>query len=130
MNMSATVQTLTVGLLLSLMGITALGDARESRAQTGIAVYYSDKMNGKPVSLTGETYDKDALTAATHKTYSLGSKLRVTNLSNNKFVTVKVNDRMNSKSKAVIDLSRRAAAEIDMVNSGHAKVRIELIEAK
>lgn len=93
--------------------------------QTGIAVFYSDRMNGKGVSLKGEKYDKTALMAATHRQYSLGSSLRVTNLLNNKSVTVKVNDRMNPKSKCIIDLSRKAAEELDMVHAGHAKVRIE-----
>jgi rare lipoprotein A len=131
MNMSARIRTMwTVGLLLGLVGIPVLSAARDARGQTGTAVYYSDKMNGKDLSLKGETYDKDALTAATHKGYPLGSKVRVTNISNNKSVTVKVNDRMNPRSKAVIDLSRRAAEEIDMIHNGHVKVRVELIESK
>lgn len=129
--MSARIRTMwTVGLFLGLVGIPALSAARDARGQTGTAVYYSDKMNGKGLSLKGETYDKDALTAATHKGYPLGSKVRVTNIANNKSVTVKVNDRMNPRSKAVIDLSRRAAEEIDMIHNGHAKVRVELIEPK
>ena len=97
---------------------------------TGTAVYYLDKMDGKGLSRKGETYDKHALTAATHKQYQLGSMLRVTNISNNKSVTVRVNDRMNPRSKAVIDLSRKAAEEIGMIESGHAKVRLELLPPK
>jgi len=131
MDMSARIRRMwTVGLLLGSAGVSALSANRGPRAQTGTAVYYSDKMNGTGVSLRGETYDKNALTAATHKGYPLGSKVRVTNISNNKSVTVKVNDRMNPRSKAVIDLSRRAAEEIDLIHNGHAKVRIELIDSK
>ena len=131
MNMSSRIRTIwTIGLLLGFAGIPALSASRDARAQTGTAVYYSDKMNGKGLSLKGDKYDKDALTAATHKGYPLGSKVRVTNISNNKSVTVKVNDRMNPRSKAVIDLSRRAAEQIDMIHSGHVKVRVELIESK
>jgi len=131
MNVSARIQQMWLaGLLLASLGFPALRAAQDTTAQTGTAVYYSNKMNGKAVSLKGETYDKNALTAATHKGFPLGSKVRVTNLSNNKSVTVKVNDRMNPRSKAVIDLSRKAAEEIDIVHSGHAKVKIELIELK
>jgi rare lipoprotein A len=93
---------------------------------TGTAVYYSDKMNGRGVAMKGEKYDSSALTAATHSGFPLGSTVRVTNLSNHKAVSVKVIDRMNPKSKSVIDLSRKAAEEIDLIRPGHAKVRVEL----
>jgi rare lipoprotein A len=106
-----------------------LSDAATGTApQTGTAVYYSDKMDGKTVSLKGDKYDKSALTAATHKFYPLGSTVKVTNVANNKSVMVKVNDRMNPHSKAIIDLSRKAAEELDMVRGGHAKVRLELVQ--
>ena len=94
---------------------------------TGTAVYYSDKMNGKGVAMKGEKYNNEALTAATHKGFPFGSTVRVTNLSNKKSVLVKVNDRMNPRSKAVIDLSKKAAEEIDLIHAGHARVRIELV---
>jgi rare lipoprotein A len=111
-------------------GFPLFGATTYTATQTGTAVYYSDKMDGKGLSQKGETYDKHALTAATHKRYPLGSMLRVTNISTNKSVTVRVNDRMNPKSKAVIDLSRKAAEEIGMIESGHAKVRLELLPTK
>lgn len=100
-----------------------------AKTQIGTAVFYSDKMDGRPVSLKGEKYDKNALTAATHKGFLLGSRVKVTNLANHKSVIVIVNDRMNPKSHAVIDLSRKAAAELDMIDSGHTKVRVESIDA-
>ena len=80
--------------------------------------------------MKGDKYDKNALTAATHGIYPLGSMLRVTNLSNGKSVTVKVNDHMSTRSKALIDLSRKAAEELDMIRSGHTKVKIELLQTK
>jgi len=103
--------------------------AKYPHAQTGTAVYYSDRMDGKGVSLRGEKYDKNALTAA-HKQYPLGSTVKVTNLQNQKSVTVKINDRMNPRSKAIIDLSRKAAEDLDMIRSGHTKVRLQLISTK
>ena len=93
---------------------------------TGTAVYYSDKMQGRVLAMKGEKYDSGALTAATHSTFPLGSTVKVTNLSNHKTVSVKVNDRMNPKSKQVIDLSRKAAEEIDLIHAGHARVKVEL----
>ncbi len=97
-----------------------------SNAVTGTAVYYSDKMNGKALAMKGEKYDSNALTAATHSQFPLGSTVKVTNLSNQKSVGVKVNDRMNPKSKSVIDLSRKAAEEIDLIHAGHSRVKVEL----
>lgn len=92
--------------------------------ETGIAIFYSDAMQGKAVA-SGEKYDKDALTAA-HRTLPLGTMVKVTNLKNNKSVVVKVNDRgPHGSNKRIIDLSRRAAQELDMIQDGKAQVRLE-----
>jgi rare lipoprotein A len=107
----------------------AWSKAKYSRTQTGTAVYYSDRMDGREVALRGEKYDKNALTAAQNR-YPLGSMVRVTNLRNQKSVTVKINDRMNRRSKAVIDLSRKAAEDLDMIRRGHVRVRLQLVSTK
>jgi rare lipoprotein A len=107
----------------------AFSKAKYPRTQTGTAVYYSDRMDGRGVALRGEKYDKNALTAAQNR-YPLGSLVRVTNLRNQKSVTVKINDRMNPRSKAVIDLSRKAAEELDMIRSGHVQVRLQLVSTQ
>jgi rare lipoprotein A len=62
----------------------------------------------------------------------LGSSVKVTNIANNKSLIVRINDRMNPRSKAVVDLSRKAAEDLDMIREGHAKARLELVsnEAK
>lgn len=94
--------------------------------ETGVAIFYSDAMQGKAVA-SGEKYDKDALTAA-HRTLPLGTMVKVTNLKNNKSVVVKVNDRgPHGSNKRIIDLSRRAAQELDMIQDGKAQVRVELV---
>jgi rare lipoprotein A len=95
----------------------------------GNAVYYNDRMNGRNVAQKGETYNRNALTAATHTVFPLGSTVRVTNLRNHKSVVVKVNDRMSPRSKAVIDLSRKAAETIDLIHAGHARVRVQLVSS-
>jgi rare lipoprotein A len=129
--MRANVQRLCLAVLLISVyaGCPLFGATSAPATQIGTAVYYSDKMDGKPVKMKGEKYDRNALTAATHRRYPLGSMLRVTNLSNNKSVTVKVNDRMSPRAKPVIDLSRKAAEQLDMIKRGHVKVKIELLPA-
>ena len=94
----------------------------------GICVYYSDKFQGHVVA-SGEKYDKEALTAA-HKKLPFGTMVKVTNLRNNKSVVVRVNDRGphgGSKAK-IIEITSRAAKEIDMIQEGKAKVQIEIVE--
>lgn len=96
--------------------------------ETGIAIYYSDAMHGRPLT-SSEKYDKNALTAA-HRTLPFGTMVRVTNLKNNKSVVVRINDRGPHGSKTrIIDLSGRAARELDMIQDGKAKVRLEVTQS-
>src|SRR5215475_2083543 len=88
--------------------------ATVDKPQIGIAIFYSDAMQGKRLA-SGEKYNKDALTAA-HRTLPFGTMVRVTNLKNNKTVVVTINDRGPHGSTArIIDLSGRAAQELDMI---------------
>ncbi len=93
----------------------------------GKAVYYSNRMNGRATAMKGEKYDKNAMTAATHKAFPLGRMVKVTNLQNHKSVVVRVTDRMSPRSKAVIDLSHSAAEQLDIIHAGHARVRVDLL---
>lgn len=78
---------------------------------------------------TGEKYDKNALTAA-HRTLPFGTMVRVTNLKNDKSVVVRINDRGPHGPKSqIIDVSGRAAQELDMIKDGRAKVTLEVVEA-
>ena len=92
----------------------------------GIASYYADDYNGKQTS-NGQTFDMNALTAA-HRTFPFGTIVRVTNLENKKSVVVRVNDRGPFKEGRIIDLSLGAAKELDLIRSGTAKVRLEVLE--
>ncbi|WP_320170901.1 septal ring lytic transglycosylase RlpA family protein [Maridesulfovibrio sp.] len=91
--------------------------------EEGIASWYGEKFHGK-VTASGEPYDMDKLTAA-HNYLPLGVKVTVTNLDNNKSVDVVINDRGPFVPDRIIDLSRAAARELDIVDSGKARVRIE-----
>ena len=92
----------------------------------GVASYYADDFHGKLTS-NGEIFDMDALTAA-HRTFPFGTMLRVTNLTNNKTVVVRVNDRGPFVESRIIDLSRAAARELDLIKTGTARVKLEVLE--
>ena len=98
-----------------------------AKEETGNAVFYSDKLVGRPLT-SGEKYDRNALTGA-HRTLALGTMVRVTNLKNNKSVVVRINDRGPHGVKSdIIDLSGRAAEELDIIKAGRAKVKLEVVE--
>ena len=104
------------------------GATATAKEETGTAVFYSDKLVGRPLT-SGEKYDKNALTAA-HRTLPLGTMVKVTNLKNNKSVVVRINDRGPHGPKTeIIDVSGRAAQELDMIKDGRAKVKLEVVEA-
>ncbi|TQR31902.1 septal ring lytic transglycosylase RlpA family lipoprotein [Campylobacter sp. MIT 99-7217] len=91
----------------------------------GIASWYGPGFHGKKTS-NGETYNQNAFTAA-HKTLPMNTILKVTNLNNNRQTTVRINDRGPFVDNRIIDLSKAAATQIDMVTSGTAPVRLEVI---
>lgn len=109
--------------LLSPVGVRAQIDVGYS--QIGIASYYGHKFHGKKTS-SGEIFNMWDLTAA-HKTIPLNAKVRVTNLVNNKSVVVRINDHGPHARGRIIDLSRAAAAQIDMIERGTARVRLDVI---
>lgn len=92
--------------------------------QEGEASYYSDKLHGNKTA-SGETYDKDALTAA-HRTFAFGTRVKVTNLETGKSVNVVINDRGPHAKNRIIDVSSAAARELGMIEAGHIKVRLEV----
>ena len=89
----------------------------------GIAVWYKVPPN----SLAKRRAGKDELTAA-HNRLPLGAKVRVTHLGNGKSVVVRINDRGPFIKGRVIDLSLAAAEELQMVKSGLAQVKLEIVE--
>lgn len=101
-------------------------NVRILESATAIASFYADKFHGRTTA-NGETYDMHAMTAA-HINYPFNTEVRVTNLSNNKFVVLRINDRKPDTNGRAIDLSYRAAELLDMVTSGIAKVNIEVLK--
>lgn len=94
--------------------------------QTGMASWYGNKFHGH-LTANGEIYDMYAMTAA-HTSLPLPTYLRVTNLANQRQVIVRVNDRGPFIHNRVLDLSYAAAAKLDILQAGVAKVRIEAID--
>jgi rare lipoprotein A len=92
----------------------------------GVASYYADDFHGKQAA-NGEIFDMNAPVAA-HRTFPFGTKIRVTNLDNDRQTIVRVIDRGPFKEGRIIDLSLGAAKQIDLVRTGTAKVRLEVVE--
>jgi rare lipoprotein A len=118
--MGGRVAAVVAAFTLVAMLVTAAAAATE----TGTAKFYNDKFQGKKTS-SGEVYDKAGLTAA-HKKLPYGTKVKVTNVANDKSVVVTINDRLSKSSSTVIDVSRQAAEELGFVKSGKAKVKLDV----
>ena len=99
----------------------------QSQVQTGKASFYADKFEGSSTA-SGEKYRHKKLTAA-HKTLPFGTRIKVTNLANNKSVEVVVNDRGPYVDGRVVDVSKAAAEELGFVNQGLADVSVEVVDA-
>ncbi|WP_199609364.1 septal ring lytic transglycosylase RlpA family protein [Flocculibacter collagenilyticus] len=97
-------------------------------SEKGTASWYGRKFHGH-LTANGEVYDMFAMSAA-HKHLPLPSYVKVTNLSNNKHVIVRVNDRGPFHNNRVIDLSYSAAYKLGMLKTGTAEVKIEALPRK
>jgi rare lipoprotein A len=93
--------------------------------ERGVASWYGRDFHGKRTS-GGEPYDMHDMTAA-HKTLPIPTWVEVTNLENGKSVIVKVNDRGPFVDNRVIDLSYRAAQDLDMIRNGTARVQVRAL---
>lgn len=91
----------------------------------GLASYYADSFHGNATA-NGELYDRTKLTAA-HSSLPFGTMVKVTRLDNNKSVVVKINDRGPFTKGRVIDISKAAAAAIDLIVAGEARVRLDVV---
>lgn len=90
-----------------------------ARAESGKAAYYH---GGRTAS--GELSGPTGFTAA-HRSLPFGTMVRVTNIRNGRSVIVRINDRGPHGGGRIIDVSRAAARELDMISSGTAKVRVD-----
>lgn len=93
--------------------------------EEGVASWYGFPFQGRRTS-NGEIYEMHEFTAA-HRTLPFNAVVRVTNLRNGKQTEVRINDRGPFVANRVIDLSLSAAQAIDIVGTGTAPVRLEII---
>ena len=95
-------------------------------AENGLASWYGGKFHGRMTS-SGEVFNTNTLTAA-HRSLPFGTVVKVTNLDNGKSVLVKINDRGPFVEGRIIDLSRAAAVELGMIDSGVAHVNLQIVD--
>ncbi|MEL6719350.1 MAG: septal ring lytic transglycosylase RlpA family protein [Bacteroidota bacterium] len=91
----------------------------------GRVSYYADSFQGLKTA-SGELYDKNKMTAS-HNTLPFGTMIRVTRLDNKKSVVVKVNDRGPFIKGRIVDVSRKAAEQLDLIIAGEAQVKVEVV---
>jgi len=92
-------------------------------ASHGVASFYSEGTK----TASGEKFNALEMTAA-HPTLPFGTKLRVTNLSSGRSVTVRVNDRGPYVQGRIVDVSYSAADALGMVGKGIAKVKLDVVD--
>jgi rare lipoprotein A len=121
---------LCAGLVITLFCAPRNADAQEQPGsegqifrQEGIASWYGTEFDGQPTA-SGEIFNSALFTAA-HPALPFGTVLTITNKHNNKKVTVTVNDRGPFVSARIIDVSRAAAEQLDMLITGTAPVLVE-----
>ena len=110
-------------------GSYRFGDPKsvDGYTQTGTASWYGDKEHRNKTA-SGERFSRYAYTAA-HKSLPFGTVVRVTNLENGRDVVVKINDRGPFIRGRIIDLSYASARSIDLIRTGTAKVKVEVISS-
>lgn len=115
----------TFALIASLQSPAAYA---EQNTETGLASYYHRSLHGRPTA-SGEIFDRNEMVAA-HPRLPFGTRVRVTNLENEREVTVRINDRgptrKNRREGVVIDLSPAAAKKLDMIEAGRVRVRVDV----
>jgi len=112
----------------------AIGAGVESPAaaaeydRTGPASWYGQRYHGRTTA-SGVPFDMHAMTAA-HRTLPFGTRVRVTNLANRRSVVLTINDRGPYAGRRIIDVSRRAAEILGMVQAGVVKVRVNTVASR
>jgi rare lipoprotein A len=101
-------------------------ESEPSYQAKGKASYYASRHHGRRTA-SGERLNNNDLTAA-HRELPFGTRVKVTNLSNERSVVVRITDRGPHGRGRLIDLSQAAARQLDMLRAGIAQVRIETVD--
>ncbi|MAD03160.1 MAG: septal ring lytic transglycosylase RlpA family lipoprotein [Pseudoalteromonas sp.] len=111
---------------LIITGCSSAPSVSKGVIEKGKASYYADKYHGRTTA-SGEVFNQQALSAA-HQTLGFGSRVKVTNISNNKSVIVTINDRGPFIRGRIIDLSKKAFSQIASVKQGVIDVTVERLD--
>lgn len=120
--------TIKIGKPYKVKDETYYPEYKPEYTEEGIASWYGPNFHGKSTA-NGERYNQYAMTAA-HKTLPMPSMVRVTNKKTGKSIIVRVNDRGPFAAGRIIDLSKAAAEELNMIGSGIAPVKVEYLKAE
>lgn len=113
-------------LILSIGAVPAMAQKKVTNTPTtGIASYYAQKFHGRKTA-SGEVFDNTAMTAA-HNSLPLGTMIKVTNIRNNRWVVVKVTDRLHHANRRIVDLTQAAAKQLGFIHWGLTKVKVEVV---
>jgi len=108
---------------------TSSSSANSSTASelVGLASYYAEPYHGRKTA-NGETFDSYQELTAAHRTLPFNTVVKVTNENNGRDVEVRINDRGPFIDGRIIDLSLKAAREIDMVRAGIVPVKLDILK--
>lgn len=128
------VVALVSAILAGLASSSTWADESERRSavttagqiEQGRVAWYGRKFAGR-MTASGERFDPDDMTMA-HPSWPFGTRVRVTNLANDRTVTVRVNDRGPTTPNRIADVSAAAARELDMIKAGVIEARLEVLE--
>ena len=120
---------LLVLVLASCHGSRSVGSGKAPRGavQTGLGSYYASKFDGQATA-SGSIYRPGGMTAA-HNTLPFGTLIRVTNTRNGRAVEVTVTDRGPHTRGYIVDVSRRAAVQLDIIEAGVVPVEVAVVRA-
>lgn len=96
----------------------------QAKNKEGVASWYHDSLHGN-LTANGEVYDKDKVSCA-HKTLPFGTILEVTNIDNDSTIIVRVNDRGPFIDGRDLDMSRRAAEDLGMIDAGVVNIKYKI----
>ncbi|MBO2033914.1 septal ring lytic transglycosylase RlpA family protein [Siccationidurans ginsengisoli] len=113
--------------IISLLAflVSACGTSKSAFTESGQGSYYADKFNGRATT-SGAIYRPGRLTAA-HNTLPFGTRIKVTNIRNGHSVKVVVNDRGPHAKGRIVDVSKRAARKLDLIDAGVVPVRLKVL---
>ncbi len=110
---------------LMLLSAGIIPAMAQQKSGTGTASYYAQKFHGRKTA-SGEIFDNNGMTAA-HNTLPLGTLIKVTNLRNNRWVVVRVTDRLHAANRRIVDLTQAAAKKLGFIHWGLTKVKVEVV---